>query len=377
MNEHISENISILKNLPPFIQAGISLKDKNWFATGGTARYFCEPTTAQEFQEALAFANTNRLPIFVLGQGANILISDDGFDGLVIRPQLKEMTIITASSPHASTQPSPEASAGKQAGPLVSSEVERSARTGIPFVSSEDQWSESRNVNIALIKAGAGITMHDLILYCLSNNIIGLEEFSGIPGTVGGSVYINLHYFQFLLAQFMVEATIIDRSTGQLQNVAPSWFNFGYDQSQLHDENHYLVDATFKLKKATDIETAYAQGRRIEIIRHRESRYPRKNTCGSFFRNFLDHEVSLMSNGKKMIYVAYYLDKIGVKGQLKVGDAIVSYQHANMIVNQGAATSTDIIMLARAMQEIVQKEFGILPQPECRLVGFKEYPLLN
>ena len=60
-----------------------------------------------------------------------------------------------------------------------------------------------------------------------------------------------------------------------------------------------------------------------------------KNTCGSFFRNFHDHEVTLMSNGKKMIFVAYYLDKIGVKGQLHVGDAIVSYQHANMIVNQG------------------------------------------
>ena len=131
-------------------------------------------------------------------------------------------------------------------------------------------------------------------------------------------------------------------------------------------KQHYLLDATFKLKRATDIETSFAQGRRIEIIRHRESRYPRKNTCGSFFRNFLDHEVTLMSNGKKMIYVAYYLDKIGVKGQLLVGDAIVSYQHANMLVNQGSATSTDIINLARTMQEMVKKEFGITPQPECQ-----------
>jgi len=78
-----------------------------------------------------------------------------------------------------------------------------------------------------------------------------------------------------------------------------------------------------------------------------------------------------------MIYVAYYLDKIGVKGSLQKGGAIVSYQHANMLVNQGTATSTDIIVLARAMQEMVQKEFGILPQPECRLIGFKEYPLLT
>ena len=141
-------------------------------------------------------------------------------------------------------------------------------------------------------------------------------------------------------------------------------------------KTYYLIDATFKLKKVTDIETAYAQGRRVEIIRHRENRYPTKNTCGSFFRNFHDHEVTFISNGKKMIYVAYYLDKIGVKGQLRIGDAIVSYQHANMLVNQGTATSTDIINLARTMQEMVKKEYGIIPQPECRLIGFKEYPLL-
>ncbi len=313
---------------PAFIVSNISLKDKNWFATGGNARYFCEPTTAQEFQDALAFAGAQQLPIFILGQGANILISDEGFDGIVIRPQLQETTLIAHNNEY-------------------------------------------------FIKAGAGVSMHDLILFCLDNNIIGLEEFSGIPGTVGGSVYINLHYFQFLLAQFITQATVINRATGQLQIVEPSWFEFGYDHSKLHAEEYYLVDATFKLKKATDIETAFAQGRRIEIIRHRESRYPRKNTCGSFFRNFLDHEVTLMSNGKKMIYAAYYLDKIGVKGQLKVGDAIVSYQHANMLVNCGNATSSDIINLARTMQEMVKKEFGIVPQPECRIIGFKEYPLLR
>ena len=311
-----------------FIREHIPLHDKNWFATGGNARYYCEPTTAQEFNDALTFAHTRKLPIFVLGQGANILISDDGFDGLVIRPQLKSLQFILENGEY-------------------------------------------------LLKAGAGITMHDLIVHCLDNNAIGLEEFSGIPGTVGGSIYINLHYFQFLLGQFLIRATIIDKHTGQLSVVEPAWFEFGYDQSKLHEENHYLIDATFKLKKATETETAFAKGRRIEIIRHRESRYPKKNTCGSFFRNFHDHEVTLMSNGKKMIYVAYYLDKIGVKGSLQKGGAIVSYQHANMLVNQGTATSTDIIVLARAMQEMVQKEFGILPQPECRLIGFKEYPLLT
>ncbi|MCX5921844.1 MAG: UDP-N-acetylmuramate dehydrogenase [Candidatus Dependentiae bacterium] len=311
------------------VQHDILLADKNWFRTGGAAKNYVEPTTAQEFAQALFYAQEHKLAIFVLGQGANILISDDGFDGLVIRPQLNEITI------------------------------------------------NCLNEESVEITAGAGVTIHDLILYCLEHNIVGLEEFSGIPGTVGGSVYINLHYYEFLLEQFLVSAQIIHKESGLVETVSTAWFNFGYDQSKLFDKNHYLLNATFKLKRTTDLATAYAQGRRIEIIRHRVKRYPSTHTCGSFFRNFHDNEVTLMSNGKKMIYVAYYLDKIGVKGQLAVGDAIVSYQHANMLINRGNATSTDIVNLVRTMQELVKKEFGIIPQPECQLIGFKEWPLLT
>lgn len=315
-------------NVATLIQQNVPLHDKNWFATGGKARFYAAPTTSDEFAQALGFGREHTLPIFVLGQGANILISDEGFNGLVIHPALQSITI------------------------------------------------DSQDGKNVLITAGAGASIHDLILWCLDRNITGLEEFSGIPGTVGGSVYINLHYFEFLLEQFLVSAQVIHTATGRVEQVEPAWFCFGYNDSTLQKEDYYLVSAQFTLTKASDIETAYARGRRHEIIRHREKRYPAKNTCGSFFRNFHDHEVTLMSSGKKMIFVAYYLDKIGVKGQLQIGDAIVSYQHANMIVNKGNATSHDIIQLARTMQEMVYTNFGIIPQPECRLIGFNTYPLL-
>jgi len=309
------------------IQKNIPLKDKNWFQTGGPAKLFFEPTNGEEFAQALDYARTNTEPIFVLGQGANILISDDGFDGLVIRPALKNITA-------------------------------------------------QENGDSVLITAGSGVTMSDLIEWCLDHNILGLEEFSGIPGTIGGSVYINLHYFQFLLEHFLISAHVIEKSTGTILLVDRAWFNFGYDYSTLFEHNHFLVDATFQLRKVTDLEVAFARGRRTEIIRHRTARYPATHTCGSFFRNFHPHEVTLESNGKKMIYTAYYLDKIGVKGTLAVGDAIVSHQHANMLVNRGAATSTDIVQLVQLMQKKVREQFNIVPQPECELVGFKEWPLL-
>lgn len=310
------------------VKSNIPLNDKNWFKTGGPAKFYCEPTTGKEFQEAVQWAQTNNQPLFILGEGANILISDDGFDGLLIRPIIKAI-------------------------------------------------SHQCDASSATVTAGAGVVFGDLINYCLDNRMLGLEEFSGIPGTVGGSVFINIHYFEFLLGQFLTHATVIDVTTGQLLEVDHAWFKFGYNTSTLHDKRYALVDATFKLRPCPELEAAFAKGRSVEIIRHRKQRYPNSGTCGSFFRNFYPDEVTLMSNGKKLIFVAYYLDKIGVKGALKVGDAIVSYQHANMLVNQGNATSADLINLARSMQNLVYEKFGILPHAECQFVGFKEYPLLK
>ncbi len=232
------------------------------------------------------------------------------------------------------------------------------------------------NDNNAYIKADAGATMPDLINFCLANNILGLEEFSGIPGTVGGSVYINLHYFEFLLADFLVSAEIIHKQLGTIHEVSGQWFNFGYDDSELQKKDYFLVSATFKLRYGSDEETAFACGRKTEIIRHRAHRYPQARTCGSFFRNFLPTEVTLEIDTKKIIYVAYYLDKIGVKGALRKGNALVSHQHANMIINTNNATSGDIIAVAQEMQRLVHEKFGITPQPECQLIGFKKYPLL-
>ena len=306
------------------IQKNVSLNDKNWFKTGGSARFYAEPQTEHDLVEAINFAQTNALEIFILGEGANILISDEGFDGLVISPKNKHL---------------------------------------------------SCNILQNLVIAGAGVSMPDLITYALSNNLVGLEEFSGIPGSVGGSVFINIHYFEFLLSHFLVAATVINLKTSQILRVDNAWFGFGYNQSTLQNNEWFLFDATFALKKASDLEVAYARGRQQEIIRHRNRRYPASRTCGSFFRNFLPEELPFTVAGKKVPFVAYYLEKVGVKGELKIGGAMVYHLHANMLVTDEGATTTDVINVVRTMQERVRDQFGIIPQAECRLIGFKEYPL--
>lgn len=321
-------NQKTTKNSPVILE-NITLHDKNWFCTGGKAKFFCAPTTITEFEQALAWSNKQQCQLHILGQGANSLISDDGFDGLIIRPMLQEIHV-----------------------------------------------SEATN-GYCLVTAGAGVSIHDLIMYCLDHNITGLEEFAGIPGTVGGSVYNNLHYFEYSLADFLVSAQVIDRATGAISTVDKEWLSLSYDHSKLHEKKHYLAHATFNLKQVTALDAAYAKGRRIEIIRHRAKRYPMTHTCGCFFRNFHLDEIHTPINGKKLIFVAYYLDSTGIKGSLRIGTAYVSHQHANMIVTDEHATSADVIAVARAMQEKVYKAFGLLPQTECELIGFKQYPLLT
>ena len=311
------------------IKSNVSLQDKNWFCTGGNAKFYSEPTTTGEFQQAVAWAREQQCPLHILGQGANTLISDEGFDGLIIRPMLTDIHCINADNGY------------------------------------------------CLVHAGAGVTIHNLIVYCLDHAIVGLEEFSGIPGSVGGSVYNNLHYFEYSLADFLISAQIMDRTTGIITTVDKDWLSMSYDHSKLHEKKHYLVSATFRLKTVSPIDAAYAKGRRTEIIRHRVKRYPMTHTCGSFFRNFHENEINSPVNGKKLIFVAYYLDNVGVKGTLRIGNAMVSHQHANMIVTLDQATSNDVIAVARTMQEKVYSTFGLLPQSECELVGFKQNPLLT
>jgi UDP-N-acetylmuramate dehydrogenase len=310
-----------------YITPYVPLADKNWFRTGGVARYFAEPHNAEEFQGAVMTAQALELPIYLIGEGANMLVSDEGIDGLVIRPQLKSISAVDIDNQH------------------------------------------------SLVTAGAGISFPDLITWCLNAQLLGLEEFSGIPGTVGGAVFINIHYFEFLLGQFMTGGQVIEKETGKLLSVDTSWFEFGYNTSKLHTGKHYLVSATFKLAKVDRETASHARGRSLEMIRHRAKRYPTSHTCGSFFRNFTPQEVA--HTNRKLIFVAYYLDKLGIKGELTVGGAQVSHQHANMIVNRGTATTNDILHLARSMQQRVYDAFGMIPQPECRLMGFKDYPLLS
>ncbi|MBL4587828.1 UDP-N-acetylmuramate dehydrogenase [Candidatus Babeliales bacterium] len=311
-------------NIPECIKKQVPLDNKNWFRTGGKAEYFIEAKSIVDIKSAIRWANNNTIPITIIGHGANILISDDGIQGLVVIVDL-----------------------------------------------------QSINHQNNILTVDAGVSVDQTINYALNHNLGGLEFFTSIPGSIGGATCMNIHYFDALLSDYIQTIQMIDLDSTEIIEVDRSWSNFGYNQSKFLSKKYLIISVTLKLNILTDIKTAYAQGRSDEIRRQRSRRYPPARTCGSFFQNFSTDEYKHANGSTKIPHVAYYLESVGVKGQLSSGKASVFSLHANMLTTEEGATSNDICTLARMMQEKVDKKFGLWPKPECQILGFKQSPFIK
>ena len=297
------------------ILENVSLKPYTSFKIGGLARFFCEPKSSLEVIESLEFARDKKLPIFLLGLGANILISDDGFPGLVIRQQ-------------------------------------------------NDKVSIKDNI----IKAEAGITIEKLIETSLSENLIGVEDFSGIPSSLGGALYINLHYFDAFIGILVRSALVLNKETLETEKVEPEWLEYGYDNSKLKKDKRYvLLEAELELKKVNEYQKYEALGKSKEIIRTRKYKYPSEPSVGSVFQNLSLNEQKRLNLPTRA--VAYLIDVCGLKGK-RVGDAALSHRHANMIINAGNAKASEVLELAEIIKQNVKDKFGVELKFEVELVGF-------
>jgi UDP-N-acetylmuramate dehydrogenase len=315
--------------IPECISQNIPLKKYNWFELGGEARYFAQPSNTFELESVINFSHEKGLSIKILGLGANVLIADEGYNGIIIR---------------------------------------------LPDQNISHYYIDE---NTGILEADAGCTIESLIEYSLNKSFLfGLEEFSGIPSTVGGALFINLHYYSFLISQFIYNAKIYDIDEKKIFTVNADWFEFGYDSSKVkHNKKYIIISAAFILKRNNELYAEYAKGRSIEIIRHRQNRYPYQKTCGCFFKNITFEEAPANYEGKKILSAGYYLDKIGVKGELKINNCSVSSRHANMLIHNGSGSAHDIIEIAKIMQRSVYNKYGFLLEPECELIGFETYPL--
>jgi UDP-N-acetylmuramate dehydrogenase len=194
------------------------------------------------------------------------------------------------------------------------------------------------------IRVGAGVMIDALLDEAASCNLAGLEELAGIPGTVGGALVMNAGTRTFEIAERLTSVAVLTRS-GRRRVFDAGGLDFGYRRSSFQESEWIVVEAEFLLESG---ESAFLAARMDELRRFRRERYPYDlPSAGSVFRH---------PPGQK---AGYLIEQAGCKG-MRCGGAVVSTLHANFIVNEGGATSSDIMNLIGTVRRRVYEKFGVM-----------------
>lgn len=199
-----------------------------------------------------------------------------------------------------------------------------------------------------IVKVGSGYSLSKLVLKCAKKNLSGLEFAYGIPATVGGAIYQNMGAYGYSIDDVIKYVTLLDGN--EIKTLSKDELNFGYRDSIFKHKNLICLEATFELKYSSDVSyKKYMEERKLK----QPLEYP---SAGSVFLNPIGY-----SAGK-------LIEEAGLKG-FRVGDAMVSYKHANFIVNVGRARAEDVIKLIRIIQDKVQADTGIYLETEQEYLG--------
>jgi len=295
------------------LQRDVPLAPYTTFKIGGPADLFVEAQTPDELAAAVRIAREHDVHHFLLGVGANVIIGDEGFRGLVIR----------------------NAAQGTRLDP-----------------DSHRLW------------AASGAVMYpDVIEEAVSNGLSGLEHYVGIPSTVGGALWQNLHFLSppperertMFIEEVLLEADLLTEEN-ERTTVGVDYFEYGYDDSILHHRDDIVLSATFQLE-AGDIERMRAV---VEAnLDWRSKRHPP-----------LDTEPSVGSIFKKIegVGAGRLIDNCGLKGT-RIGGALVTHRHANIFINTGDATAADVCALIEHVRDVVERETGYRLETEIDFIG--------
>lgn len=309
-----AQHAALTDALPPHrLLRDVALARYTTFRIGGPAELFFEAHSAEELETAVRAARSTEVPFFLLGTGANILIGDGGFPGFVIRNAARHIEL-------------------------------------------DDERRQ--------LKAESGAIIYpDAIELAIEHGLSGLEHYAGIPSTVGGALWQNLHFLSppperertMFIEEVVHEATLLTEE-GERKTVGVDYFEFGYDQSILHERDDIVLSATFQLEEK-DPE------RMREIVeanlRWRSERHPPLDTepsAGSIFQ-----KIEGVGAGR-------LIDQAGLLG-VRIGGAEVTHRHANIMINRERATASDVRALIGFVQDTVEKETGYRLHPEISFIG--------
>jgi UDP-N-acetylmuramate dehydrogenase len=293
------------------LRRNVPLAGLTTFRVGGPAEYLIECRGSDEIVEALRLANQNGVPVTLLGGGSNVLVSDSGVRGLVIR---------------------------SRGGAVV-----RLARNRV--------------------RADAAVTINGLVRWTVMQGVAGLEAWAGTPGTVGGAIFGNAHFGGRLIGDLVDSVRLAGRD-GQILEASQSDLGFGYDSSRLKRTGEVLLSATFRVSDG-DPRSLRAVAR--ESLAFRKRTQPLDTpSAGCVFQNPRVGE-DRVPDGIPWSAGAL-VDRAGLKGHA-VGGARVSTTHANFVVNEGSATADDIRKLIDVCRTAVRERFGVELREEIVYLG--------
>lgn len=346
-----SSSVEIAQNIPlaPLTTLGI----------GGPARYFVEARSKDDLCDALAFAREQELETFVLGGGSNLVVADEGFDGVVIKIAI----------------------------------------TGI----------EERD---GTFHVGAGEDWDGFVRHAVARNHSGIECLSGIPGTVGGTPVQNVGAYGQEVSETITEVEALDAVSGDLTTFSNSNCGFAYRTSRFNTterDRWIIVRVSFALRPGGPPKITYADLKRVfpqntpslrevrdAVIRIRSSKGmvldandPNSRSAGSFFKNPIvnaeqyEHirqraaERGMLipsypaGEFQKKIPAAWLVEQAGFERGFAKGRVGVSSKHTLALVNRGGATARELIALKNGIQNAVREQFGIALKPEPVFLGFR------
>ena len=278
------------------------LKKHTTYGIGGPADLMVFPNNKEDLIRVIEIINENNMQLTILGSGSNILVSDNGIRGVVIslKKSLKEV-----------------------------------------------------NVNENILYAECGAMLGKIVRLAVRNNLIGLENLNGVPGTLGGALIMNAGAWGGEISENLVNVELIN-SKNELKKVPKKDINFSYRKSSF-DKNDILLSAEFNLKKAEKnlIKENFSKAQ----IGRTSSQPLDKRSAGSLFKNPRNN-----SAGK-------LLDNAGLKG-FSIGGAKISEKHANFFINDGNASSSEMLQLIKKAHKEVKKQFDIDLSLEVKLIGF-------
>lgn len=306
------------------IQENISLAPLTSFRVGGNAKFYVEVSSVDDLKEALNFAKEKKLDYFLLGGGTNLLVSDKGFDGLVLKMKMNTVCL-----------------------------------------------SDNR------IEADAGVPLIKVINMAAQSGLSGMELMAGIPGTIGGAVRGNAGAYGTEICQVIKKVKIFNTENGEITDVENDSCDFSYRSSMFKKNPKFIVVSVLLELQNSDPESV--QKKTSETIAKRVAMgLGGYKSAGSFFMNPTVKNQKLKEEFEKekgeaaradKLPAGWVIEQAGLKGK-KIGGAAVCDKHSNYIINAENATAEEVMILVSYIKQQVRDQFGIQLQEEVNYIGF-------